>query len=294
MKLLKMLDNTERYVVFLFLVHMYFNWNAEERKPIAISSRYACAWATPGQVPLPMNDCWRMLFHRYAARLPVRESGLPPAGRQGALTPRDANHRAGQENGDCLDSHVVALSSTSKECLVESERKDLSAMMSPATMPASTVVTRRFTNSPITSLRRVKSIRGTRANGMPKLRITWLKTSVRVGSSPMTMTSSAGSMVMLRRIQIGILLRRKPCIIIWPAIVPTVVDDRPDAISEMANTQLAACPSNGVSVLYASSIVADLSQSGVVECRGGHNQHSRVYTSCQAHSDNDINPLKTY
>ncbi len=51
----------------------------------------------------------------------MRESGLPPAGQQGALTPQDESRRAGQENGDCLDSHVVALTSTSKECLVDQE-----------------------------------------------------------------------------------------------------------------------------------------------------------------------------
>ena len=40
-----------------------------------------------------------------------------------------------------------------------------------------------------------------------------------------------------------------------PAIVPTADDDRPDASSEMAKTQLAALPSSGSSVRYASSMV---------------------------------------
>jgi len=40
-------------------------------------------------------------------------------------------------------------------------------MMSPATMLASTVVSQWFTNTSITSLRRVNKISGTRAKGSP-------------------------------------------------------------------------------------------------------------------------------
>ena len=46
-------------------------------------------------------------------------------------------------------------------------------------------------------------------------------------------------------LQTGISRRRKPCIITWPAIVPTEEDESPDANSESANTKLAAGPSKG-------------------------------------------------
>ena len=44
--------------------------------------------------------------------------------------------------------------------------------------------------------------------------------------------------------------------ITWPAMVPTVDADSPEATSEMANTVLEAGPSSGVSVSCAVSIVA--------------------------------------
>jgi hypothetical protein len=54
---------------------------------------------------------------------------------------------------------------------------------------------------------------------------------------------------------LAILRRRKRCMITWPAIVPTVADDRPDASNEIPKTQLDAGPSSGVSVRCASSSV---------------------------------------
>jgi len=62
-KLLKMLDNTERYVVLLFLMHMYFNWNSEGAQVYRDFLEVGLRLGDPGQVPLTMNDCWRMLFH---------------------------------------------------------------------------------------------------------------------------------------------------------------------------------------------------------------------------------------
>ena len=63
MKLLKMLDNTERYVVLLFLMHMYFNWNIGGAQAYSDFLKVGLRLINPGQVPLTMNGCWRMLLH---------------------------------------------------------------------------------------------------------------------------------------------------------------------------------------------------------------------------------------
>src|SRR5919204_4210592 len=44
--------------------------------------------------------------------------------------------------------------------------------------------------------------------------------------------------------------------ITWPAMVPTVDEDRPEASSETAKTVAEACPSSGVRVWWATSIEA--------------------------------------
>ena len=55
-------------------------------------------------------------------------------------------------------------------------------------------------------------------------------------------------MVTSRRTQIGMRKPTKPCMIIWPAMVPTVELDTPEASSEIRNTPAAAPPSSGVKV----------------------------------------------
>ena len=55
-------------------------------------------------------------------------------------------------------------------------------------------------------------------------------------------------MVTSRRIQIGMRKPTKPCMIICPAMVPTVELDTPDASSETRKTAAAAAPSSGVKV----------------------------------------------
>ena len=105
------------------------------------------------------------------------------------------------------------------------------------------------------SARRVNMTSGIMAKGRPKLSTTWLRTSVRVGSRPIPITISAGSIVTKRRSQTGICRCRKPCMMTCPAIVPTVEDESPEASSESAKTQDDALPSSGSSVRCASSIV---------------------------------------
>ncbi len=65
-----------------------------------------------------------------------------------------------------------------------------------------------------------------------------------------------GIIVIERRNHIGIVKLTKPCITTCPAIVPTTVDDRPDATNEIPNKIEAALPITGVNVLYAVSISA--------------------------------------
>ena len=69
-----------------------------------------------------------------------------------------------------------------------------------------------------------------------------------VAFAPSPTTTKAGSMVTSRRTQIGMRNPTKPCMIIWPANVPTVELDTPDASRETKNTPAAAMPSRGVKV----------------------------------------------
>ena len=78
---------------------------------------------------------------------------------------------------------------------------------------------------------------------MPKLSTTCDSTSARVGSTPIASTASAGSSVIIRRISSGIRRRRKPCMMISPAYVPTLVEARPDRSSATAKPTAAAVPS---------------------------------------------------
>jgi hypothetical protein len=52
-----------RYIVFLFLMHMYFNWNVGGAQSYRDFLEVSLCLGNISQVPLPMNDCWRMLFH---------------------------------------------------------------------------------------------------------------------------------------------------------------------------------------------------------------------------------------
>src|SRR5690606_8127890 len=131
---------------------------------------------------------------------------------------------------------------------VATSRNTYKPTITEATSQATRVVQDWFTRSPIILRSRVKSTSGISAKGIPKLRITWLMHSVRVGSSPSAMTTSAGAMVMARRSQTGMCEFRKPCMMTCPAMVPTVEEESPAASSEMAKTVLASGPSSGVSV----------------------------------------------
>src|SRR5919199_1542707 len=117
-------------------------------------------------------------------------------------------------------------------------------MISAATTEAIAVVYGRFTSSPMTSARRVSRIIGTSANGMPKDSTTWEMTSVEDGSSPRASTTSAGAMVIARRRNSLIRRSMKPCMTTWPANVPTLELDSPEASSATAKASAAPPPSS--------------------------------------------------
>ena len=80
--------------------------------------------------------------------------------------------------------------------------------------------------------------------------------------------------------------------ITWPAIVPTVDEESPEASSEIAKMTLAAEPSSGSSVRCASSIEAISVQPLLPEGRGGHDQHRGVDQPGDAHRDHDVDQLE--
>ena len=102
------------------------------------------------------------------------------------------------------------------------------ATINVATALANTVVGVRFTRMPMISRRRVNSTRGIMAKGRPKLSMTWLKTSVRVGSRPMRITTSEGTIVVSRRTQVdtwrringGFLKDVRKQLLIWRLVDP--------------------------------------------------------------------------
>ena len=71
---------------------------------------------------------------------------------------------------------------------------------------------------------------------------------MRMITTPMAMTAKAGTMVTRRRSHTGMRKFTKPCMIIWPAMVPTTELEMPEVISETRKTAEAAAPSSGVSV----------------------------------------------
>ena len=84
--------------------------------------------------------------------------------------------------------------------------------------------------------------------GRAMLSTTWLMTNALVELTPSQTTMKAGTIVTRRRTMIGMRKPTNPCMIIWPAIVPTAELDRPDASSAVRNAPAAPAPSSGVSV----------------------------------------------
>ena len=139
----------------------------------------------------------------------------------------------------------------------------MSALIRAAIATATTVVERRLTWTPITSLRRVSSSSGTRANGIPNESTTWLKTSALVVLTPTARMTSAGSIVSARRANSEIRRFTKPAITTWPAYVPTLDDEMPEASSATANVSAAVPPTRWEKPACASWMVSTCDQPGV-------------------------------
>ena len=110
-------------------------------------------------------------------------------------------------------------------------------------------------NAPITSRRPVSTTSGTSANGIPNDSTTWLSTSAPVGLTPTARITSAGTIVTARRTKTGIRTLMKPAITTWPANVPTLDDEAPDASSATANASAAPPPTSWPSPACAPSMV---------------------------------------
>ena len=80
------------------------------------------------------------------------------------------------------------------------------------------------------------------ANGIPNDSTTWLMTSARVGSTPIAMTMSAGTIVTKRLRKSGIRRLMNPCITTCPARVPTLEDESPEASRAIPNNTPALPP----------------------------------------------------
>ena len=101
---------------------------------------------------------------------------------------------------------------------------------------------------PITRRLPVSSTSATIGTGSARLNTTWLHTSDWVTLAPSPTSTKAGAMVTARRSQSGMRNWTKSCMIVWPAMVPTMELEKPEASSDSANTSAAPPPSNGTSV----------------------------------------------
>src|SRR5580658_4379304 len=103
------------------------------------------------------------------------------------------------------------------------------------------------TKSPITAWRDDRTTRATMGSGRTRLSTTWLRI-IAVIILKLSATMNAGTMVIRRRAQTGMLNPTKPRMITWPAIVPTTELEIPEAINAIRNTPAAHVPSVGISV----------------------------------------------
>src|ERR1700678_3475484 len=145
----------------------------------------------------------------------------PPAAPKGQAKGRAKGRAKGQAKGRAkgqAKGRAKAQATDKQGRHTVASRYTFSATITAVTRPAAIIVGRRFTSVPIRSLLPVKTTSGMSANGMPKDRKTWLRTSALVGSKPTPISTSAGIMVIARRAKIGIWRWMKPCMTTWPDI----------------------------------------------------------------------------
>ena len=84
----------------------------------------------------------------------------------------------------------------------------------------------------------------------------------------------------------------KPCITTWPAYVPTLELDSPDASSATANASAAPPPSSRSKPACAPSIVSIPVLPALVEQRRGDDEHRQVDHAGEPHRDHDVDALE--
>ena len=145
----------------------------------------------------------------------------------------------------------------------------------------------------MSSRSRQKRTSGISANGIPNESTTWLSTSARDGSTPIAMISSAGAIVIARRSSSGMRRAMKPCITTWPAIVPTLEDESPEASRATPNMIADAGPEvRAEPVVDGVEVVADVVEAARVEDGRGGDQHAHVDQPGDRHRDDDVDELE--
>ena len=112
-------------------------------------------------------------------------------------------------------------------------------------------------------------------------------TSALVALTPSATTTKAGTMVTSRRSQIGMRKPTKPCMIIWPAMVPTVDADTPEAISETRNTPAAAGAEQRRERVIGGLDLRDLGMAGMERARR-HHHHRHIDQAGDGQRDDDF------
>jgi len=159
--------------------------------------------------------------------------------------------------------------------------------MSVATAAAALEVIGRCTNPPMREGSRQKRSSGTSANGTPNESMTWLNTSAADAFTPRPSTTSEGTSVIDPRTSNGIERWMKPCVTVWPAIVPTVEEESPEASSAIPKTTVGyseEAPEPGV---HHTEIFSPGDAAGVKDSRGDH-QHAEVDQAGDRHRDDHI------
>ena len=144
----------------------------------------------------------------------------------------------------------------------------------------------------IRSLRRVNNTSGMTAKGRPKLRTTWLITSVRVGFQTdedhyQRRQHGYPSPEPQRDVTLQKALHDH-----LAGHGPHRRGESPEASKEMAKTQVAAEPSRGSSVMWASSMLP-MSPTRALKSRGRHDQHRHIDETCHTHCHDNVHQFET-
>ena len=112
-------------------------------------------------------------------------------------------------------------------------------------------------------------------------------TSALVALTPSATTTKAGTMVTSRRSQIGMRKPTKPCMIICPAMVPTVEAETPEAISETRKTRRRAGAKQRRQGVIGGFDLGHLGMAGMKRARR-HHHHGHVDQAGDRQRDDDF------